>query len=63
MQTRVVSLRLDLPSRLASEVESLQKQQPELLEQILSYGLARRAVFAHLRERLGQDQDLIARNP
>jgi uncharacterized protein (DUF2252 family) len=57
-ETRAVELRVRLPRAVASEVEEVQKSDPEVLSRILMYGVTRRAIFEHLRarEELGREQ-------
>ena len=49
MNSRSVSLVLSLPTELADEVERMQQSDPEFLEQVVAYGMLRRAVFDRLR--------------
>lgn len=53
--SRPVNLFLSLPSELADEVERVQESDPGFLEQVVAYGLVRRAVFEHLRGRMVRD--------
>lgn len=46
--TCAIELRVRLPRRLADEVERVKERDPEMLSQILMYGMARRAIFDHL---------------
>lgn len=48
-ESRSVNLVLELPCDLADEVERVQQTDPEFLQQLLTYGLVRRAVFARLQ--------------
>ena len=47
-ESRSVTISVTLPSDLADELERLQTAEPEFLQNVLTYGLMRRAVFAHL---------------
>ncbi len=47
-ETREVELVLDLPPELADDVEQVREQHPELLQRIIRYGLARRAIYQEL---------------
>lgn len=47
-ETRQVELVLDLPPELADDVEQVRKQDPELLQRIIRYGLTRRAIYEEL---------------
>ncbi len=49
LESRFVTLVLNLPTELADEVERVQQTEPEFLEKVLAYGLVRRAVFARLQ--------------
>lgn len=46
--TCAIDLRVRLPRPLADEVERVKERDPEMLTQILAYGMARRAIFDHL---------------
>lgn len=46
--TCAIELRVRLPRPLADEVERVQERDPEMLSQIVAYGVTRRAVFDHL---------------
>jgi|GEM_PF-2133779 len=50
-ETRAVELRLELPREIAEEIESVHRKDPEILNQILLYGLTRRAIFDGLSRR------------
>ena len=46
--TCAIDLRVRLPQPLAEEVERVKERDPEMLSQILAYGMTRRAIFDHL---------------
>ncbi|MEJ2677544.1 MAG: hypothetical protein P8174_00550 [Gemmatimonadota bacterium] len=46
-----VDLRVELPRTIAAEVEQAKRQDPDVLSRILTYGMARRAIFDHLTHR------------
>ena len=46
--TCAIELRVRLPRPLADEVERVKDDDPEMLSQILAYGMTRRAIFEHL---------------
>lgn len=46
--TCAIELRVRLPRPLADEVERVKERDPEMLSQILAYGMTRRAIFDHL---------------
>jgi hypothetical protein len=50
-ETRSVRLNVRLPRDLAEQAEEVQESDPEFLSRIVQYGLTRRAIFRHLRER------------
>lgn len=50
--TRSVELSLDLPSALADSVEEVRKRDPEYLERVIRYGMARRAVYESLSRQI-----------
>ncbi len=47
--SRSVNITVNLPCELADEVERVLRTEPEFVEQLLTYGIVRRAVFARLR--------------
>ena len=47
--SRSINLVLNLPSELADEVERVRETDPDFLENLLTYGMVRRAVFSRLR--------------
>ena len=47
-ETCAVSLSVELPRALAAELEEVQRREPELLQRILMYGMARRTIYASL---------------
>ncbi len=47
--SRAVTIVVVLQSELADEVEQLQENEPEYLEQLLRYGVVRRAVYNRLQ--------------
>jgi hypothetical protein len=50
--TRSVELSLDLPAALADTVEEVRRRDPEYLERVIRYGMARRAVHQSLSKQL-----------
>lgn len=48
-----VELRVHLPRSVAAEVEKVQETDPEVLSQMVVYGVTRRAIFDHLASRMG----------
>lgn len=50
-ETCSVQLNVRLPRELAEQAEEAQRSDPEFLSRIVQYGLTRRSIFRHLRER------------
>lgn len=50
-ETCSVQLNVRLPRELAEQAEEAQRSDPEFLSRIIQYGLTRRSIFRHLRER------------
>ena len=48
-----VQLKVRLPRDVAEQVEEVQRSDPEFLSRIVLYGLTRRSIYRHLRERAG----------
>lgn len=46
--TRPVEVVVQLPEDLADDVEEVQRKDPEFLNKLIRYGLARRAMFQEL---------------
>jgi hypothetical protein len=46
-----VHLSVRLPKDIAEQAEEVQKSDPEFLSRLIMYGLTRRSIFRHLRER------------
>ena len=46
--TCAIELRVRLPRPLADEVERVKEHDPEMLSQMIAYGVTRRAIFDHL---------------
>jgi hypothetical protein len=51
-ETYSVNLNVQLPRDIALQAEELQRSHPEFLSQVVLYGLARRSIYAQLREEL-----------
>lgn len=52
-ETRTVQLNVRLPRDVAAKAEEVQETDPEFLSRIVLYGLTRRSIYEHLRERSG----------
>ena len=50
-ETRAVQLCVRLPRDIAAQAEEVQKADPEYLSRVVLYGLTRRSIYRHLRER------------
>jgi hypothetical protein len=50
-ETCSVQLNVRLPRDIAAEAEEVQKSDPEFLSRVVLYGLTRRSIYRHLRER------------
>lgn len=50
-ETRTVQLNVRLPRDIAEQAEEVQKTDPEFLSRVVLYGLTRRSIYQHLRER------------
>ncbi len=56
-----VDLHVELPRTIAAEVERVQRQDPDVLSRILTYGMARRAIFDHLVHRAAYGMQSVER--
>jgi len=50
-ETRSVQLNVRLPRDIAEQAEEVQRTDPEFLSRIVLYGLTRRSIYRHLRDR------------
>ena len=50
-ETRSVQITVQLPKDIAAQAEEVQRTDPEFLSRVLLYGLTRRSIYRHLRER------------
>ena len=50
-ETCSVQLNVQLPRDIAAQAEEVQKTDPEFLSRVVLYGLTRRSIYRHLRER------------
>jgi len=50
-ETCSVQLNVRLPREIAAQAEEVQKSDPEFLSRVVLYGLTRRSIYRHLRER------------
>jgi hypothetical protein len=50
-ENRSVQLDVSLPQDIAEQAEEVQRTDPEFLSRIVLYGLTRRSIYRHLRDR------------
>ena len=50
-ETRSVQISIRLPRDMAAQAEEVQRTDPEFLSRVVLYGLTRRSIYRHLRER------------
>ncbi len=50
-ETRSVQINVRLPRDIAAQAEEVQQTDPEFLSRVVLYGLTRRSIYQHLRER------------
>ncbi len=50
-ETRSVQIDVRLPRDIAAQAEEVQRTDPEFLSRVILYGLTRRSIYQHLRER------------
>ncbi len=58
-ETRSVQLSVRLPRDIAAQAEEVQEKDPEFLSRVVLYGLTRRSIYRHLRERDDSDDDAV----
>ncbi len=54
-ETCSVQLNVRLPRDIAAQAEEVQRTDPEFLSRVVLYGLTRRSIYQHLRERKDGD--------
>ena len=47
-----VQLNVQLPRDMAEQAEEVQRTDPDFLSRVVLYGLTRRSIYRHLRERI-----------
>jgi len=50
-ETRSVQITVRLPRDIADQAEEVQRTDPEFLSRVVLYGLTRRSIYRHLRDR------------
>ena len=50
-ETRTVQISVRLPKDIAEQAEEVQRTDPDFLSRVVLYGLTRRSIYRHLRER------------
>lgn len=58
-ETRSVQLSVRLPRDIAAQAEEVQEKDPEFLSRVVLYGLTRRSIYRHLRERDDSGDDAV----
>lgn len=56
-ETRSVQINVRLPRDIAAQAEEVQRTDPEFLSRVVLYGLTRRSIYRHLRDR-EEDQSI-----
>lgn len=56
-ETCSVQLNVRLPRDVAAQAEEVQRTDPEFLSRVVLYGLTRRSIYRHLRERTNPASD------
>lgn len=51
-ESNSVPVSIRLPHALAAEVEEVQKHDPEFFSRVVRYGLTRRSVYRHLKQKI-----------
>lgn len=49
--TRTVQITVQLPKDIAAQAEEVQRTDPDFLSRVVLYGLTRRSIYKHLREK------------
>lgn len=62
-ETRTVQLQVRLPRDIADQAEEVQETDPEFLSRVVLYGLTRRSIYKHLRERNDEAESLDQTQP
>ena len=50
-ENRSVQINVQLPRDIAAQAEEVQRTDPDFLSRVILYGLTRRSIYRHLRER------------
>ena len=50
-ETRSVQINVRLPRDIADQAEEVMRTDPEFLSRVVLYGLTRRSIYRHLRDR------------
>lgn len=56
-ETCSVQLNVRLPRDIAAQAEEVQKSDPDFLSRVVLYGLTRRSIYRHLKERPAPEAD------
>ena len=57
-ETCSVQLSVRLPRDIAEQAEEVQRTDPEFLSRVIMYGLTRRSIYRHLKERNDRQEEL-----
>lgn len=57
-ETCSVHLSVRLPRDIAEQAEEVQRTDPEFLSRVIMYGLTRRSIYRHLKERNDRQEGL-----
>lgn len=50
-ETRSVQINVRLPRDMATQAEEVQKTDPDFLSRVVQYGLTRRSIYRHLKDK------------
>jgi hypothetical protein len=50
-ETRTVQINVRLPRDIAAQAEEVMESDPDFLSRVILYGLTRRSIYRHLKER------------
>lgn len=62
-ETCSVQLNVRLPRDVAAQAEEVQKSDPDFLSRVVLYGLTRRSIYRHLRDRAHEDAGMSQEAP
>jgi hypothetical protein len=62
-ETRSVKINVRLPRDIADQAEEVMRTDPEFLSRVVLYGLTRRSIYRHLRDREESSSDISPDSP